>query len=232
MKHELLLDNADSEWLMMFDTNTGNMTWDLMFSLMSKIKKDLKKMDCTVSALGRLLGILLYSMDYDTWIADNEVYEDERKFSKWFSDYSQAWKEILKRSDQELGLALEGGRDGGYRSALLEMLGGWQRETNNLLDDLYNDEWTGQGFNVKVDIVEAKEKDADAESDASTEADIETGSKKGSSGSKQAAQEGTSSQRPGKSKDRARGSDKDEGKGKGKGTGKGTGTGKGKGKGN
>ena len=206
------------------DTHTGTLVWHLMFSLMPKIKKDLKKADSSVSTLGRLLGILLYATENNGWIADNEVYEDERKFSKWFSDYSQAWKEILKRSDQELGLALDGGRDGGYRSALVEMLAGWQKETNALLDDLYNDEGA-HGFNVKVDIVEAEGED-NSNSDASGEADIETGSEKGSSGSKQAAaEEGTSAQGPGKSKSRAN----NEAEGKGKGQGKGKGKGKGKG---
>ena len=52
----------------------------------------------------------------DTWIVDNEVWLEKRKFTKWFSDYSQAWREILEQSDQDLGLALEGGREGGYRS--------------------------------------------------------------------------------------------------------------------
>ena len=208
MKDELLLVPEKSQWCS--DTHNGNLVWHLMFSLMPKIKKDLKKADSSVSTLGRLLGILLYATQNEGWIADNEVYEDERKFSKWFSDYSQAWKEILKRSDQELGLALDGGRDGGYRSALVEMLRGWQRETNHLLDDLYNDEMA-HGFNVKVDIVEA-----------SSEADIETESEKGSSGSKQAAEEGTSS---GKSKSKANNEAEEEGKGKGRGKGKGKGKG-------
>ena len=58
--------------------------------------------------MGRLLlGILPYATEHDEWIVDNEVCEDERNFSKWFSDCSQTWKEILKRSDHKLG-----GRDG------------------------------------------------------------------------------------------------------------------------
>ena len=65
------------------------------------------------ASLGRLLGILLYATGNDIWIRDNEVWDEEKKFTKWFSDYSQAWKEVLKRNDEELGLALEGGREGG-----------------------------------------------------------------------------------------------------------------------
>ena len=100
------------------NTATGDETWDIMFSLMSKIKKDLKKMNWSAS-LGRLVGILIYANGDETWIADNEVWDDKKKFTKWFTDYSQAWKEVLKRSDEELGLALQGGREGGYRSTLV-----------------------------------------------------------------------------------------------------------------
>ena len=67
MKDELLLVPEKSQWCS--DTHNGNLVWHLMFSLMPKIKKDLKKTDSSVSALGRLLGILLYATEYDGWIA-------------------------------------------------------------------------------------------------------------------------------------------------------------------
>merc|ERR1719397_1442778 len=108
------------------------------------------------ASLGRLMGILLYATGTEAWIADNEVWEEEKKFTKWFSDYSQAWKEVLKRSDEELGLALEGGREGGYRSILLKQIEWWQRSTNQQLDDLYNGK-DNHNFNVKVDIVDDTE---------------------------------------------------------------------------
>ena len=41
---------------------------------------------------------------------------EEKEFLTWFPDYSQAWKKVLEETDQDLGLALEGGKEGGYRS--------------------------------------------------------------------------------------------------------------------
>jgi len=161
VKRHLQLDDAGS-YIMMYNTSTGDETWEVMFSLIPKIKKDLKKMDWNAS-LGRLLGILLYATGNDIWIRDNEVWDEEKKFTKWFSDYSQAWKEVLKRNDEELGLALEGGREGGYRSILLKQIEWWQRSTNQLLDDLYNGK-DNHNFNVKVDIVDDSESKSEASS--------------------------------------------------------------------
>jgi len=168
VKRKLQLDNAGS-YIMMYDTSTGDETWEVMFSLMPKIKKDLKKMDWSAS-LGRLLGILLYATGNDIWIRDNEVWDEEKKFTKWFSDYSQAWKEVLKRSDEELGLALEGGREGGYRSTLLKQIEWWQRSTNQLLDDLYNGK-NNHNFNVKVDILNEEEMEQDSGSTAESQSE-------------------------------------------------------------
>ena len=39
----------------------------------------------------------------------------EKELLQWFSDYSLAWRTVLQESDQNLGLALEGGKEGGYR---------------------------------------------------------------------------------------------------------------------
>ena len=41
---------------------------------------------------------------------------EENEFLTWFPDYSQAWRKVLEETDQDLGLALEGGKEGGYRS--------------------------------------------------------------------------------------------------------------------
>ena len=39
----------------------------------------------------------------------------EKELLQLFSDYSLAWRNVLQESDQNLGLALEGGKEGGYR---------------------------------------------------------------------------------------------------------------------
>ena len=43
---------------------------------------------------------------------------EEKEFLTWFPDYSKAWRKVLEETDQDLGLALEGGKDGGYRSKI------------------------------------------------------------------------------------------------------------------
>ena len=129
-------DDFDGGFRMM-NTQTGNDTWFVLFSQIKKIKKDLKKKDKS-DALGRLFGVLLFATEDDTWLADNEVgmnsnsikgvqtticrhlgilqmYE-EKEFLTRFPDYSQAWRKVLEETDQDLGLALEGGKEGGYRS--------------------------------------------------------------------------------------------------------------------
>jgi len=192
VRRQLQLDNADS-FIMWHNTSTGDETWDLMFSLMPKIKKDLKKMNWS-SSLGRLLGILLYAIQTEAWIADNEVWDDEKKFTKWFSDFSVAWREVLKRSDEELGLALEGGREGGYRSTLVNMIGRWQKETNELLDGIYNGK-QNHNFNVKVDILDAEEDEQDSdgiedESAAPSSSVLKTSKRKEKDDAKGKAKEG------------------------------------------
>ena len=91
------------------------------------------------SALGGLLGLLLFCSVSDDWLADNEVHaSDWGKFAGFFARLSEAWVAVLARTDEELGLALPVGRAGGYRAQLQEMLRAWEEETNESLDELYN----------------------------------------------------------------------------------------------
>ena len=264
MRQELFgFDDFDGGFRMM-DTQTGNNAWFVLFAQMKKIKKDLKKKDKS-GALGRLFGVLLFATEDDTWLADNEVgmnsiigvkttrchhlgipqmYE-EKEFLTWFPDYSQAWKKVLEETDQDLGLALEGGKEGGYRSrnscqfqcihqnlknrfpnfflfrsALLAMIKSWQREINPLLDDLYNNE-DALGMNLKIDIVDDTEGETGQDDiECDSDCDNETGSNKGTSGTKKAAKAGSSSKGADKGKDKVKEEDEGKGKGKGKGRGK------------
>lgn len=210
VRRQLFMDNADGA-IRFYNTTTGDQTWDIMFSLMTKVKKDIKKMDWTAS-LGRLLGILLYATEEDCWIQDNEVWEDQKKFTKWFSDYSEAWKGVLKQTDHQLGLALQGGKLGGYRSALTEVMKKWQIDTNHLLDDLYNGK-KNHNFNVKVNIIlEQGKKGQDANStnlgigvDGSSKCDVEPMSKKLKKASNTPKSSQADVQPIGKSKGKAKG---------------------------
>ena len=41
---------------------------------------------------------------------DNQMWDEKKWFTEWFTSYSAAWREILARTDQELGLVVDGGR--------------------------------------------------------------------------------------------------------------------------
>ena len=162
-------DNAG--FLRMYDTGTGNEVWEgHMFPVLAEAKDNLVKQDWR-AGFARLLGILFYASGTEAWIADNEVWIEERRFTKWFSDYGGAWRKVLGRSDQELGLDMEGGREGGYRDIILEMVGSWQKETNELLDDLYNKD---HGYSVKVKIVDTTETDSLSDDSSETSEESES----------------------------------------------------------
>ena len=46
----------------------------------------------------------------DGWMWDNEMWDEKKRFTGWFTSYSAAWREILARTDQEVGLVVDGGR--------------------------------------------------------------------------------------------------------------------------
>ena len=72
------------------------------------------------------------------------------EFAGWFSGYSAAWVEVLKKSDAQLGLSLAGGKEGGYRDLLIEMVKKWETETNDFLKDL--DEFAMDNSKARVRI--------------------------------------------------------------------------------
>ena len=80
-----------------------------MFVQMAAVKKEIKKKDWA-SSLGKLLGIFLYTCTDDGWMWDNEMWDEKKGFTGWFTSYCEAWREILARTDRELGLVVDGGR--------------------------------------------------------------------------------------------------------------------------
>ena len=46
----------------------------------------------------------------DGWMWDNEMWDEKKGFTGWFTSYCEAWREILARTDRELGLVVDGGR--------------------------------------------------------------------------------------------------------------------------
>ena len=113
-------------------TSCGNDVW--FRYMMPKLKEAEEKIERKQwrKAFGILLGLQLFASGDEGWIRDQEVYTEFGEFAGWFSDYSVAWMKVLGRSDAQLGLVVAGGKEGGYRGLLREILGNWERETNEL----------------------------------------------------------------------------------------------------
>jgi len=164
------LINIRSRW-MYGDTSLGDEIWHHMFVQMAAVKKEIKKKDFA-SSLGKLLGIFLYTCTDDGWMWDNEMWDDKKRFTGWFTSYSAAWRQILARSDQELGLVVDGGREGGYRDVIIGLLENYVPSWNKMLDDIYNKD---HGYNVKINILKKPVKKAAKK--ASIKVKIEEGNK-------------------------------------------------------
>ena len=104
------------------DTSLGNEVWEShMFPQLAKARQAIRKKKWG-EALGRLVGILLYACSEEGWIADNEVWQEHKRFTKWFTDIGTAWQTVLAREDLEVGLEVQGGKQGGYRGTLITLL--------------------------------------------------------------------------------------------------------------
>ena len=90
-------------------------------------------------AFGILLGLQLFASGEDDWIRDQEVYTEFKEFGGWFSDYSSAWVQVLDMSDSQLGLVVVGGKEGGYRGVVREMLENWEMRTNKLFREVFDE---------------------------------------------------------------------------------------------
>jgi len=127
-----------SEW-MGGGTSCGNAVWGhYMMPKLKKAQEMIQKKQWR-KAFGILLGLQLFASYDDDWIRDQEIYCEFGDFSGWFSDYSKAWMDVLGKSDAQLGLAVAGGKEGGYRGVLREMLENWEKETNELLRGTFDE---------------------------------------------------------------------------------------------
>ena len=107
LARQVLNQLRDYEWFWWNgDTPLEGDVWERhMFPELAKACQDIRKKKWG-EALGRLVGILLYGRAHEGWIANNEVWEEEQQFTKWFTDYSTAWRAVLGREDLEVELQL------------------------------------------------------------------------------------------------------------------------------
>ena len=101
------------------------------------------------AALGELLGLLFFTRCDDAW-QDNEVGGDgSDAMPQLFDTLSAAWRALLVRTDDELGLAVPaaaraaGVASGANRARLHALLAEWQDNTNDVLADYEDDGFPG-----------------------------------------------------------------------------------------
>lgn len=107
-----------------------------------------------LKAYGILHGLVEFHDRHENHVHDNELHCDPSTsglMAKWFKDLSARWRELLARSDDELGLAPAGGLAGGYRPRLLRVLAEWQLRMNRTLDGVEaGDEEEGEAPRVDI----------------------------------------------------------------------------------
>lgn len=120
-------------------TSLGNALWDNFITPSATDADALARSRNYRPALAELMGLLLYMQGDDGWLCDQEVYCDWPEFKRVFTRISFAWKTLLAQSDAVLGLAPSLGRTGGYRAALREILGAWEKATNATLEETFDE---------------------------------------------------------------------------------------------
>ena len=99
---------------------------------------------------------------------DNEVYLEFSTFSGWFSDYSKAWKKLLKQSYKVLGLDCKHINPKGYREVLVAMITKWEKKSNMFLKEFgrFADDDPLTRFRI---FITEDDDDAEEEEDSSDE---------------------------------------------------------------
>ena len=119
-------------------TSLGNAIWDhFMFPNLKRAEKFISEKKWK-NAFAVMFGIHLSGASDEGWISSNEIYCDFPVFSGWFADYSKAWKTLLTKSDKQLGLDCKI-RPGGYRDVVQDFLRKWEDETNELLEEIFDE---------------------------------------------------------------------------------------------
>ena len=92
----------------MFDTQTGN---NVILGIPAQIKKALKK-NTPAAQFDALLGLTHGLKCYDSWMHDNELWEPGGELEAAIKLLGKAWKDTLKKSDEQLGIDAEFTRPG------------------------------------------------------------------------------------------------------------------------
>ena len=100
---------------MMTNTHDGN---QLIFSIPKEVKKATAAKKSLPQRFDALLALTYALKEYDFWIHDNECWEEGGELEKAIACLAKAWKTLLAKTDDELGIDGEFSRPG--VEALLE----------------------------------------------------------------------------------------------------------------
>jgi hypothetical protein len=110
-------------------------------------------------ALGGLLGIHFAMCRDADWCQDKMTFAYP-SMAQWFQRYSQAWRAVLAKDDEELGIAFPGEKTMPVRVELEHQLAEWQRVTNKMLAGF--DDYGPEGVEkARVDIRAGEEAGGD-----------------------------------------------------------------------
>lgn len=101
-----------------FNTGTGN---QVVFGIRGEVQKALKKKGGSAQ-FDALFGLTHGLQSYDSWMHDNECWEKGGELQKAIAALGKAWKDLLKKSDAELGIDAEFTRPG-IESLLAQLQG-------------------------------------------------------------------------------------------------------------
>lgn len=124
LRHVLINDSRDAaiekamnfatggqleDGFMMFSTSTGN---DVVLGIPDEIRKATATKKKVSERFDALFAPTYALKEYDTWMHDNEFWEDDGPTDKAIKQLARAWKKLLKSSNEELGIDAEFSRPG------------------------------------------------------------------------------------------------------------------------
>ena len=101
-------DDDDDIGLAFFNTSSGN---QVVCGIPGEVRKALKK-GTAAAQFDALFGLTHGLKSYDSWMHDNECWEKGGELEKAIKCLGKAWRDTLKKSDQELGIDAEFTRPG------------------------------------------------------------------------------------------------------------------------
>lgn len=119
----------------MFNTHSGN---QIIFGIPGEVRKAMKKKSLP-ERFNTLFALTHSLLEFDFWMHDNECYEERGEAEEAVSKLGEAWRTLLKKKDQDLGIDADYTRPG--IEALLRKFADTLSEAQRLDDSGYEFHW-------------------------------------------------------------------------------------------